>query len=60
MVSGGTFEAKYGAFGVTASAIAPRFIETAMTKAHPRLFRRRGIRQVTGQLIYVDGGRGLL
>jgi len=88
-----TMAIELGPFGITANAIAPGFIETAMTKATAERIGttieqmresvaqavpvRRGGRPadvanvaaffaaeesgyVTGQVIYVDGGRGLL
>jgi 3-oxoacyl-[acyl-carrier protein] reductase len=88
-----TLAIELGQFGVTANAIAPGFIETAMTKATAERMgstiaemrervaatvpvRRAGVPDdianvaaffaaeesgyVTGQVIYVDGGRGLL
>jgi 3-oxoacyl-[acyl-carrier protein] reductase len=88
-----TLAIELGPFGVTANAIAPGFIETAMTKAtaerigttieamregaESALPVRRGGKPddiantvaflageesgyVTGQVIYVDGGRGLI
>jgi 3-oxoacyl-[acyl-carrier protein] reductase len=88
-----TLAIELGQFGVTVNAIAPGFIETAMTKATAERIgtdidamraavaasvpvRRGGVPTdiantaaffageesgyVTGQVIYVDGGRGLL
>jgi len=88
-----TLAIELGPFGVTAKAIAPGFIETAMTKATAERIgmtieqmregtasvvpvRRGGVPAdvanavaffageeagyITGQVIYVDGGRGLL
>jgi 3-oxoacyl-[acyl-carrier protein] reductase len=88
-----TLAIELGPFGVTVNAIAPGFIETAMTKATAERIgstieqmrervastvpvRRGGVPDdianvaaffaaeesgyVTGQVIYVDGGRGLL
>jgi 3-oxoacyl-[acyl-carrier protein] reductase len=88
-----TLAIELGPFGVTCNAIAPGFIETAMTKATAERIgttieqmreqtaamipvRRGGVPDdiansvaflvgeeagyVTGQVIYVDGGRGLL
>jgi 3-oxoacyl-[acyl-carrier protein] reductase len=88
-----TLAIELGPFGVTANAIAPGFIATAMTKATAERIgtniedmraavaaaipvRRGGVPEdiantalffaseesgyVTGQVIYVDGGRGLL
>jgi 3-oxoacyl-[acyl-carrier protein] reductase len=88
-----TLAIELGQFGVTANAIAPGFIETAMTKATAERIgttieamrdaaasatpvRRGGVPDdianavaffaaqesgyVTGQVLYVDGGRGLL
>jgi 3-oxoacyl-[acyl-carrier protein] reductase len=88
-----TLAIELGPFGVTANAIAPGFVETAMTKATAERIgttieqmresvantipvRRGGVPDdianaavffaseeagyVTGQVLYVDGGRGLL
>jgi 3-oxoacyl-[acyl-carrier protein] reductase len=88
-----TLAIELGQFGVTANAIAPGFIETAMTKATAERIgttieamreataaatpvRRAGVPDdianavaffaaeesgyVTGQVLYIDGGRGLL
>jgi 3-oxoacyl-[acyl-carrier protein] reductase len=88
-----TLAIELGPFGVTANAIAPGFVETAMTKATAERIgttieamreataaavpvRRGGVPAdiantvaffageeagyITGQVIYVDGGRGLL
>jgi 3-oxoacyl-[acyl-carrier protein] reductase len=88
-----TLAIELGPFGVTSNAIAPGFIETAMTKATAERIgttieamreatasavpvRRGGVPEdiantvaffageesgyVTGQVIYVDGGRGLI
>ncbi len=88
-----TLAIELGPFGVTVNAIAPGFIETAMTKATAERMgtdidkmrsavaasvpvRRGGVPEdiantaaffaaeesgyITGQVIYVDGGRGLL
>jgi 3-oxoacyl-[acyl-carrier protein] reductase len=88
-----TLAIELGPFGVTANAVAPGFIETAMTKATAERLgttieamreataaavpvRRGGVPEdvantvaffaaeesgyITGQVVYVDGGRGLL
>jgi 3-oxoacyl-[acyl-carrier protein] reductase len=88
-----TLAIELGRFGVTANAVAPGFIETAMTKATAERLgttieemrdamaqatpvRRGGVPVdianavaffaaeesgfVTGQVLYVDGGRGLV
>jgi 3-oxoacyl-[acyl-carrier protein] reductase len=88
-----TLAIELGQFGVTANAIAPGFIETAMTRATAERIgttidamreataaavpvRRGGVPEdianavaffageeagyVTGQVLYVDGGRGLI
>jgi 3-oxoacyl-[acyl-carrier protein] reductase len=88
-----TLAIELGPFGVTANAVAPGFIETAMTKATAERIgttieamreataaavpvRRGGVPEdvantvaffaaeesgyITGQVVYVDGGRGLL